>query len=543
MTFSGNIADSGDAGGGIVVSGNSDGSTTFSGASKVLNTGASNAVALSSNGNPATGHEVSFTSGGLDIDTSSGQGLTSSNFGRLTVGGTGNSITTGTGVGLNVDTTRIMPGNLNFDAVSSNGATQGIRLNSTGTEGGLNVTGTGGACATTADPCSGGTIQHTTQDAVSLTSAQAITLQRMKIRNSLGNGVRGSSVTKLRACATRSSTTTATTPPPTRPGCTSRTSPVTRSSPARWWPTSPEDGGARRQLVGHAVAARRDRLDVPQHRHGVSGDLFQYIGDGTGGGDLDFTGNTLTNNEPSISTGGDGVALVQRQGAATMDVLGNTLRDSLTNALTIIKSADVAAGTNNLVANITGNSIGVAATANSGSAEGTGSRSRRSATATRRSTLRTTTSVSTTRAASVRRRSGVAGTGQFNLNISGNAVGNPGQLVGQLLLRRARSDDRRAERRTGDGGSASPINVNLGAARRRRCSAGSREHAITDVEQHHGPAPGTDDPCLRTVARPATAPARPALTDADPRGQNHTLGERAAGGHHARRLRCRAQPR
>ena len=46
------------------------------GASKVLNTGASNAVALSANGNPASGHLVSFTNGGLDIDTTSGQGLT-----------------------------------------------------------------------------------------------------------------------------------------------------------------------------------------------------------------------------------------------------------------------------------------------------------------------------------------------------------------------------------------------------------------------------------------------------------------------------------
>ena len=38
-----------------------------------------------------------------------------------------------------------------------------------------------------------------------------------------------------------------------------------------------------------------------------------------------------------------------------MDVLNNTMRDSLTNALTIIKSRDDAAGTNNLVATITDN--------------------------------------------------------------------------------------------------------------------------------------------------------------------------------------------
>ena len=94
VTFSGNIADSNDAGGGIVVSGNSAGSTSFSGASKVLNTGASSAVSLSANGNPAGGHLVSFTGGGLDIDTTSGAGLSANN-GTLTVGGTGNTITTG----------------------------------------------------------------------------------------------------------------------------------------------------------------------------------------------------------------------------------------------------------------------------------------------------------------------------------------------------------------------------------------------------------------------------------------------------------------
>ena len=147
---------------------------------------------------PAGGHLISFTNGGLDIDTTSGTGFSATN-GTVTVGGTGNSITTGTGTALNVDTAGITAGNLTFDSISSNGATSGIRLFTTGTTGGLNVTGTGGACATTADACTGGTIQSTTLDAVSLISTQAITLQRMKIRNSLGNGIRGSSRHQLRA--------------------------------------------------------------------------------------------------------------------------------------------------------------------------------------------------------------------------------------------------------------------------------------------------------------------------------------------------------
>ena len=38
-------------------------------------------------------------------------------------------------------------------------------------------------------------------------------------------------------------------------------------------------------------------------------DIFLYIGDGTGGGTLNFTGNTISNNHPAIVTGGGGVTL------------------------------------------------------------------------------------------------------------------------------------------------------------------------------------------------------------------------------------------
>ena len=174
----------------------------------------------------------------------------------------------------------------------------------------------------------------------------------------------------------------------------------------------------------------------------ASGDLFQYIGDGTGGGDLDFTGNTLTNNEPSINTGGGGVALVAgAKGAATMDVTNNTMRDSLTNALTIIKSRDNTAGTNNLVANITNNQIGVAATANSGSAEGDGMEitSFGDGNATFNVTGNTIRQYNSSGIQFVS-GSGVADTGQVNLNISGNSIANPGTNPSITLLQGIRVD-------------------------------------------------------------------------------------------------------
>ena len=302
VTFSGNIADGADAGGGIVVSGNSAGSTSFSGASKVLNTGASAAVALSANGNPAGGHLVSFTNGGLDIDTAGGAGLSASN-GTLTVGGTGNSITTGTGTGLNVDTAGITVGNLNFDSISSNGATNGIRLNTTGTAGGLNVTGTGGACATTADACTGGTIQDTTQDAVSLTSAQAITLQRMKIRNSLGNGVRGSSVTNFAL----------------------RDSVVDNNGDNA---ATDEAGLHFTNLAGNSEFTRTLVANSPEDNARVvnsSGTLSQ----------LNVTDSTFRDTD-TVSPGNNGLLLQADGGSITADVLGNTFLRNRANGLQVI---------------------------------------------------------------------------------------------------------------------------------------------------------------------------------------------------------------
>jgi hypothetical protein len=302
VTFSGNIADSADAGGGIVVNANSGGSTTFSGASKVINTAAANAVALSNNGNPAGGHLVSFTNGGLDIDTTSGAGFGAAN-GTLTVSGTGNSITTGTGIALNVDTAGITAGNLNFDSISANGAVNGIRLDTTGTAGGLIVTGTAGACATTADACTGGTIQSTTQDAVSLTSTQAVILQRMKIRNNLGNGVHGVNVTDFAL----------------------RDSVVDNNGDD---PATDEAGLHFTNLAGNSEFTRILVANSPEDNARVvnsSGTLSQ----------LNVTDSTFRDTD-TVSPGNDGLLLQADGGSITADVLGSTFLRNRANGLQVI---------------------------------------------------------------------------------------------------------------------------------------------------------------------------------------------------------------
>ncbi len=408
VTFSGNIADSADAGGGIVVSGNSDGSTTFSGASKVLNTGASNAVALSSNGNPASGHEVSFT-GGLDIDTTSGQGLTSSNFGRVTVGGTGNTITTGTGTGLNVDTTRIMPGGLNFDSVSSNGAANGIRLNATGAEGRLIVTGTGGTCTNAVTSgCTGGEIRNGAGGddsgatpggtGVVLSNTLNPSLTRMWIHDHSNYAIRGTSVagfTLQNSVINGTNGTNGATPfddssvrfdnltgsatvsdthisggrednfkVSNTSGSLNR---ITFTSDTVGL-NSTAEGNDGVSLQSSAAAGALQATVQSSTFTGAAGDLVDYDHNGTGTGDLVLTTNAFSNNHPAIATGGGGLTLSNNgtSGNTTMTIDDNTFRDAVGPGVLIVKTtgASVQTGT------FTNNDIGVAAATNSGSAEG-----------------------------------------------------------------------------------------------------------------------------------------------------------------------------
>ncbi|MFN0148412.1 MAG: beta strand repeat-containing protein, partial [Dehalococcoidia bacterium] len=82
-----------------------------------------------------------------------------------------------TGTALNVNASTIGASGLTFQSISVNGGTNGILLNTTGSFGGLTVTGTG----TTAG--SGGTIQNTTSRGASFISATNISLANMVFTN------------------------------------------------------------------------------------------------------------------------------------------------------------------------------------------------------------------------------------------------------------------------------------------------------------------------------------------------------------------------
>jgi VCBS repeat-containing protein len=106
--------------------------------------------------------------------------------------GGASTLTTTTGIALTVTSTNIGAGNLIFRSVTAGtgagGPISGIILNTTGSSGGLIVTGTGSAG-------SGGTIQKTGGNAISLTSVGgSASLTDMNVSNTSGDGITAAAV-------------------------------------------------------------------------------------------------------------------------------------------------------------------------------------------------------------------------------------------------------------------------------------------------------------------------------------------------------------
>ena len=170
---------------GVNVSNNTSGTTRFTG-SVTTNTGGNTAVNLTTN----SSHTVTF-SGGLDIDTTSGVGFNATGGGTVEVVATGvtNTVDSTTGTAVNIASTTIGANGVTFESVSSNGgANPGIVLNSTGTLGGLTVTGDGVTNG------SGGTIENQTGDGVNLNNTSNVSFSYMDISNNSANGVFGTLV-------------------------------------------------------------------------------------------------------------------------------------------------------------------------------------------------------------------------------------------------------------------------------------------------------------------------------------------------------------
>jgi hypothetical protein len=115
-------------------------------------------IGIDDNGNVGT-----LNISDISVSTTSGTGIELISGGTVTVTGAGNTITSGTGTALNITNTTIGAADVTFESISANGASTnaGIILNTTGTNGGLVVTGLDGPDGDSfADAGSGGTIAN-----------------------------------------------------------------------------------------------------------------------------------------------------------------------------------------------------------------------------------------------------------------------------------------------------------------------------------------------------------------------------------------------
>ncbi|MCA1299085.1 right-handed parallel beta-helix repeat-containing protein [Stappia indica] len=185
VNLTGNMTITGSTGTGLLVANSVSGTTlNFSGGTKTINSGMQTAVNLTGN----AGSAINFIGGGLDIDATSGAGFVAAGGGTVTVQGAGNSLTTTTGTALNVTDTTIGAAGLTFQSISSNGATSGILLKTTGTAGGLTVTGDGSVPARGGNG-SGGTIRNSTGTGIWLINTVDVNLSHMTVTGSADQGI------------------------------------------------------------------------------------------------------------------------------------------------------------------------------------------------------------------------------------------------------------------------------------------------------------------------------------------------------------------
>ncbi len=353
-----------------------------------------NGAGILLNGN-AGSRAITF-SGGLDIDTTTGEGFAAtSNTNALGLNITGiNTIDSVSATALRVTSTPIGTSNLSFRSISSGNATaaadpaNGLILNATGGAGRLIVSGTGSAAT-------GGTIRNATSTGISLTSTlnpsfswmqlddfgdfaiRGASVTGFNLDNSVVNGVNGNSAAADEG-SIRFSELTGTA---TFTNCnvsggfednlrivnTAGALTVTLSG-VTIGANSLSDGndGAYFETLGSAGATMNVTVQNGAFTS-ARGDLIQVNNNSNGAFTFAFTGNTLSNNHGGIATGGGGVSFFA--GATSSDtfvVQNNSFRDAVGPAVLIVKPT----GVGSLDLTFQGNTIGAAATPNSGSLEG-----------------------------------------------------------------------------------------------------------------------------------------------------------------------------
>lgn len=384
------------------------GSVAFSGA--LSGTSSSTGINLATN----TGATISFT-GGMNLSTGSSDAFTATGGGTVnaTQNNTSivNTISSTSGTGLNVTNTTIGASGLTFRSISSgsgaNSTANGIILNSTGATAGLTVVGNGSAGT-------GGTIQHKTGadgsstqgSGIFLNNTRSISLDRMQLNDFQNYGIVGTTVTNFTLTNSTINGTNGTlqggigegdvyftglSGSATVTSCTfsgaaydtfhvfndaaQTLNRITITSSSFAMTNTSGNDAVGFQATGGTFNATVQSSTITSAR----GDLFQLNLLGTVSSDLVFggasgaLGNTLTNNNANIVSGGGGVTIggggPTNNITFTYNISNNSMKGSHGAVLAVTKGT----GTNaSFTGTISNNTIGTQGVAASGSTQGEG---------------------------------------------------------------------------------------------------------------------------------------------------------------------------
>jgi hypothetical protein len=171
------------AGEGIDVTGGTS-NLTFSDVD-VTNNGAGGGVSFTNSAGTKTLQALNVTS------TTSGTGLSADTAGTLTVTGAANTVSATNGTGVSIVDTTIGASGVTLRSVSSNGAANGIVLDSTGAIGGFNVTGNGAMTAGVLDRNGSGGAIGSTGSCIVLTSSNGVTVRQVDLTNCGDHAIAG----------------------------------------------------------------------------------------------------------------------------------------------------------------------------------------------------------------------------------------------------------------------------------------------------------------------------------------------------------------
>lgn len=342
----------------------------------------------------------------ITVKTASGTGMSFTHGGTITLTGSANSITSGTGTALDVENTQIGSSNLVLKSItSSGGSNNGIILSNTGTaagNGGLHITGDGSTAG------SGGTIANksgadgsaTQGSGIYLNNTKDVQISYLAMHDFQNYGVVGTNVTGFTLGNTTvtgtngdnvggigegdvyftglSGTATVTNSTFTgaaldafhvfnNSGQTLNRITITGSTFATNSAAGNQSGDA---LVFQATDGTFNATVQSSTFTSARGDLFQLDLHGGVSSDLVLNGNSFSNNNQNIVSGGGGITISSGgtgdHANLTFNITNNTMRDALGTALGI----STGSGASSFNGTIDSNTIGVAGVANSGSAQG-----------------------------------------------------------------------------------------------------------------------------------------------------------------------------